>query len=115
MTNYRVNQEAVAQARTLIDAGKVDTDTGWSEAAPSTAESNEEIDEQDWQAYGRWHLAVDLDATENTKGRYRFPYGDFSRVNRSALIHAKQRASQNDHKEITEAADELLQRLDGNR
>jgi thymidylate synthase ThyX len=33
-------------------------------------------------------------------------------VNRAALIHAKQRASQNDHDEIAEAADDLLRRLD---
>ena len=45
----------------------------------------------------------------------RFPYGDFTTVNRAALIHAKQRASQNDHPEIERAADELLQRLDAKR
>ena len=33
----------------------------------------------------------------------------------AALIHAKQRASQNDHGEIEEAADDLLQRLDAKR
>jgi thymidylate synthase ThyX len=29
------------------------------------------------------------------------------------LIHAKQRASQNDHKEIEDAADALLKKVDG--
>ena len=58
------------------------------------------------------HLAEDLEATEGTKGRFRFPYGDFEKVNRAALIHAKQRASQNDHDDIAKAADRLLEALD---
>jgi hypothetical protein len=33
-------------------------------------------------------------------------------VNRAALIHAEQRASQNGHDVIEKAADRLLQRLD---
>ena len=49
---------------------------------------------------------------EETKGRYAFPYGDFTKVNRAALIHAKQRASQNGHDAVEKAADELLQHLD---
>ena len=52
---------------------------------------------------------------EETKGRYKFPYGDFSTVNRAALIHAKQRAAQNDHAAIEKAADDLLRRLDEKR
>jgi hypothetical protein len=60
-------------------------------------------------------LAIDPDASDGTKGRVAFPYGDFKKVNRAALIHAKQRASQNDHAEIEKAADELLQHLDAKR
>ena len=67
------------------------------------------------QGYGAWHLAVDPDASEETKGRYAFPYGDFAKVNRAALIHGKQRAAQNDHDAIEKAFDELLQRLDAKR
>jgi len=89
MPDYEVNRAGVAHARELVDAGAFDDTTEWSEAAPSAA--------------------------EGTKGRYRFPYGDFSTVNRAALIHAEQRASQNDHPEIEQAADELLQRLDAKR
>ena len=115
MPNYAVNDAGVAHARELIDAGTVDDTTEWSEAAPSTAERNEEIDDEGREEWSRWYLAVDTDAGEQTKARYRFPYGDFSTVNRAALIHAKQRASQNDHPEIEQAADELLQRLDAKR
>ena len=115
MTTYRVNQDGVAQARALIDAGKYDDDTEWSAAAPSADEENAEIERHGYDGYGAWHLAVDPDAPEETKKRYAFPFGDFATVNRAALIHGKQRAVQNDHDEIAAAADGLLQHLDEQR
>jgi hypothetical protein len=112
MTTYNVNKAAVEQARRLIDEGTVDTETGWGEAAPSAAEGNKVIEREGYDGYGRWHLGIDTEASEETKDRFGFPYGDFKKVNRSALIHAKQRASQNDHAEIEKAAGDLLDRLD---
>ena len=115
MPNYAVNDAGVRQAQELIDAGEYDDTTEWSTAAPSAAEENEERDDEGQEGYGQWHLAVDPDKGEGTKGRYRFPYGDFSKVNRAALIHAEQRAAQNDHAEIARVAKELLEHLDGKR
>ncbi len=115
MPTYRVNEDAVRQARKLIDAGKVDVDTEWSDAAPSADDGNAEIERHGYEGYGAWHLAVDPDANEDTKGRYRFPYGDFVKVNRAALIHGKQRAAQNEHGAVEKAFDDLLQRLDSER
>ena len=115
MPDYRVNKDAVAHARKLIDAGTFDDETEWSDAAPSADDENAEIDKHGYDGYGAWHLAIDPDASEETKGRYTFPYGDFRKVYRSGLIAAKQRASQNDHDEIEKAADQLLQRLDEKR
>ena len=115
MPSYRVNKQAVAQAKKLIDAGKYDDDASWSDAAPSTEQANRVIERDGYEGFGSWHLAEDPDASEETKGRYAFPYGDFSTVVRSALIHAKQRASQNGHDEIEKAADDLLQYLDKKR
>ncbi len=112
MAKYKVNDEAVALARKLIDDNKVDTETDWSDAAPSTDEENDLIDKQGYSAYGRWHLAIDTEASEETKSRYGFPYGDFSKVNRAGLVHAKQRASQNDHDDVMRAAGQLLEHLD---
>jgi hypothetical protein len=115
MPRYEVNEAAVEKARRLVDAGTYDDTTEWSQAAPSAARENQEVEENGYDGYGSWHLGVDPDASEETKGRYHFPYGDFSRVNRAALIHAKQRASQNDHEEVARAADDLLERLDRER
>jgi hypothetical protein len=115
VTTYQVNRDGVAKARELIDAGKYDDATEWSDAAPSADEENAEIDRHGYDGYGAWHLAIDPDASAETKGRYKFPYGDFATVNRAALIHAKQRAAQNDHDQIEKAAGQLLQRLDEKR
>ena len=115
MPSYRVNEAGVRHARQLIDAGKYDDTTEWSDAAPTAQQENEEIERHGHDGWGRWHLAVDQDAGEETKARFRFPYGDFRSVNRAALIHAKQRAAQNDHPEVERAADELLERLDAER
>jgi hypothetical protein len=115
MVTYRVNEVAVKYARKLIDAGTYDDKTEWSDAAPSARDGNKEIDKESFDEFAEWHLAINPDASEGTKGRYAFPYGDFTKVNRAALIHAKQRAAQNDHDEIEKAADDLLQYLDQKR
>ena len=112
MTTYRVNQDAVDNARKLIADGRYDTETEWSDAAPDADDGNRVIDDRGYDGYGAWHLGIDIEASEETKDRYGFPFGDFTRVNRAALIHSKQRASQNDHDDILEAADDLLSRLD---
>jgi hypothetical protein len=110
MTDYRVNDAAVTRARRLIDAGTYDDETQWSDATPSAVDANRVIEKKGWDEFAAWHLGEDRDASEETKDRYAFPYGDFSTVNRAALIHAKQRAAQNDHSEIEKAADALLER-----
>lgn len=115
MPKYRVNADAVTRARKLIDDGKYDDKTEWSQAAPNADDANKDIDRSGFADFAQWHLAIDPDASEGTKGSVAFPYGDFSKVNRAALIHAKQRASQNGHEEIEKAADELLQHLDTKR
>src|SRR3954462_15874397 len=115
MPNYRVNKDAVAQARKLIDAGKYDDTTEWSDASPSADDGNAEIEKHGYEGYSAWRLAVDPEASEETEGLYRLPYGDFSKVNRAALIHGKQRAAQNDHDAVDKPYDELRAHLDEKR
>lgn len=112
MTTYKVNDEGVAKARQMIDSHQYDLETEWSTAAPSAEESNAKIERDGYEGYGEWHLAIDTGASEGTKDRYGFPFGDFRRVNRAGLIHAKQRASQNGHGAVERAAGELLDHLD---
>ncbi|TFV62544.1 hypothetical protein E4P41_07160 [Geodermatophilus sp. DF01-2] len=108
-------------------AGTVDRGTEWSHAAPSAAEENEEIDTHGHDGYGAWHLAVDPDASEHTKERYEFPYGEWPAAgprSRPRPGHRPERARGGEdgallrcgavllHGEIVDAADDLLRRLD---
>jgi hypothetical protein len=111
-SKYRVNEEAVKQAKRLIREGKVDVESDWSEAQPSAGEENRFLEKYDWAEYGAWFLAIDKEANEETKDRYNFPYGDFKQAHRDGLIAAKQRAAQNDHSAIEKAADKLLKLID---
>jgi hypothetical protein len=76
MPEYRVNDSAVRQARQLIDDGRFDDRTEWSDAAPDAAAANDVIEQEGFDAFAAWHLAEDPDASEGTKGRYAFPYGE---------------------------------------
>ena len=114
-SNYRVNDDGVAKARQMIDSNQYDLATEWGDAAPSSEQENDKIDRDGYDGYGEWHLAVDTQASKETKGRYAFPFGDFQRVVRSGLIAAKQRAAQNDHDAVEKAADDLLEHLDSVR
>ena len=104
----KLNQRAVTYARQLIKSGKYVVDSDWSEAQPFPNQENNYLDEHDWSEYGEWHLGIDTDENEDTKGRYKFPYGDLKKVHREGLIAAKQRAAQNHYDRIEKAADALL-------
>ncbi len=112
MSKYRVNESGVAKARDLIDAGQYVLDSEWGEAQPDADAENAQLERHGYDGFGQWHLAIDADASEQTKDRYGFVYGDFRRLHRSGLIAAKQRAAQNDHDDVEAAADDLLTRLD---
>lgn len=45
--------------------------------------------------YGQWYLGIDTEMGEETKGHYKFPYGDFRKVHRCGVISAESRAAQN--------------------
>ena len=110
----KLNKKAYEQAKRLIRDGKVvrDTRDDWSEAAASTDEENTFLEKQGWDEYALWHLGVDEEKSEETKGRFSFPYGDFKKVRRGGVISAESRAAQNDHDDIADAANDLLKRID---
>jgi hypothetical protein len=93
-------------AKQLVEGGRVvlDDRDDWSEHQPSAAEENAFIDAHGYAAYGRWHLAVDDERPPDTKGRYKFPYGDFSDVHRCAILAAESRAGQRKYTDVELAA-----------
>ncbi|MCS5736348.1 hypothetical protein [Herbiconiux daphne] len=111
----KLNKAAVAHAKQLIESGDVvhDEHSDWGKAAPTAADENAFIEKHGYAEYGKWHLGIDSEKSEDTKGRYSFPYGDFSKVRRGGVISAESRAAQNDHDDIAKAAKNLLDLIDG--
>ena len=98
MASYTINKRAVARARRLIDAGQYVLDAF--------------LEGHSWDEYAEWHLGLTEGASDETKSRYAFVYGDFRRVHRTGLIACNYRAAEWRHKDIELAAHRLLQRLD---
>ena len=83
------------------------------ERAPkSTKAENEFIEARGWDEYANWHLGVDDEASEHTKARYKFPYGDFERVHRCGLNAAEVRAARQKYLDIEDAAVRLREMMD---
>lgn len=112
MASYSVNSDAVSHAENLIENRQYVLDSDWGEVQPGADEENAFLENHSWDEYASWHLGLTDGASEETKARHAFVYGDFRRVHRSALIACVYRASEWRHKEVELAAHKLLQTLD---
>lgn len=115
MPKYRVNEVGLANARALIEARRYVVRSRWSDVQPSAKQQNAFLKTHSWDEYASWHLALTEGASDGTKGRYGFVFGDFRRLHRMGLISCRYRAAEWDHKHIELAAHDLLQRLDADR
>ena len=112
MASYTLNTRAVARAKRLIDARQYVLDSDWGESQPTAEDENAYLESHSWDEFAAWHLGLTEGATDGTKARYGFVFGDFRRVHRTGLIACQYRAAEWRHKEVELAAHELLQRLD---
>ena len=112
VATYTVNPEAVAHAERLIRARHYVLDSEWGEVQPRAEQENDYLEKHSWAEYAAWHLGLTEGATDETKGRYAFAYGDLRRVHRTGLIACVYRASEWRHKDVEVAAHDLLQYLD---
>ena len=101
-------------AEQLIDHGDfvADKHGAWRDSQPGAEQGNEFIRRAGWNRYAKWHLAIDEDHPGNVKARFKFPFGDFVNVRRSALIAIQMRAHQYGYAEIENAAASLQKRLE---
>ena len=113
--SIELNENAVAFAVRLIKQGHfiADGKGAWTQHRPSADEENEFIRLHGFGEYAKWHLGIDSRFAENTKRRYKFPYGDFKNVHRCGLLAAKARARQYGYTEIENAATELERAIKG--
>ena len=112
MASYEVNPDAVAHCRALIEKKQYVLDSDWGSVQPGADAQNAFLERHSWDEYAAWHLGLTEGATDGTKARYAFVYGDLRRVHRTALIACVYRASEWRHKEVELAAHDLLQHLD---
>jgi len=109
-----LNKRAFEYAKALVTDGKFvfDERDAWSEHQPSAEEENEFLSEHGFEEYAKWYLGINEDKSENTKGAYEFPYGDFENVHRCGVISAESRAGQYKHHDIEDAAAHLHGMID---
>ena len=112
MAKYTVNKDAVAKCRELIEAKQYVLDSDWGEVQPNAEAQNAFLARHSWAEYAAWHLGLTVGATDETKARYAFVFGDLRRVHRTGLIACVYRAAEWRHKEVELAAHDLLQLLD---
>jgi hypothetical protein len=112
MASYSVNPRAVQKAQQLIDARQYVVDSDWGSVQPRAEAQNKYLESHSWEEYEAWHLGLTDEASDETKARYAFVYGDFRRLHRMGIIACLYRAAEWRHKEIELAAHDLLQRLD---
>jgi len=112
VASYTVNKATVAKARQLIDGRQYVLNSDWGEVQPNAEVQNAYLRSHSWDEYAEWHLGLTDGASDETKARYAFVYGDLRRVHRSGLIACVYRASEWRHKQIELAAHDLLQHLD---
>jgi hypothetical protein len=110
----KLYQKGYEQARELVEHAKMlrDERDDWSEHRPSAADENEFIRRHGFAEYGKWHLGIDSHESATSKARYKFPYGDFKKVHRCALISAESRAGQYKYLDVEQAAKHLLEMID---
>ena len=112
MASYVVNPAGVERARELIAKRQYVLDSRWGDVQPSAKDENAYLENHGWDEYACWHLGLTDGATDETKARYAFVFGDFRRIHRMGIIACHYRAAEWRHKEIELAAHDLLQALD---
>ena len=112
VASYLLNEPAVEKAKRLIENRQYVLTSDWGERQPRADDENRFLEKRSWEEYAEWHLGLTEGATEGTKARYAFVYGDFRRIHRSGIIAVHFRAAEWRHKAIELAAHELLQLLD---
>ena len=103
----KLNPSGSGKAGSLVSSGHIKDTGSWS--APSSGSENSFIEKHGMAAYGSWHLGVDPEASDDTKGKYSFPFSsDFEKVDYHGLRACESRAAQNGHSDIAARAKTLF-------
>jgi hypothetical protein len=112
--SLRLNVAAFDFARELINQGRfvADKKGAWSTDHPTRSQENDFVRDHGFGEFSKWHLAIDPRHGDDSKARYKFPYGDFRNVHRCGLLAVRSRAREYGHHEIEAAAVGLLKMIE---
>jgi len=107
----KLNSKGYDNAKSLVEGDNINKDSDWSF---SSEDGNALLGEDgdDWENYAKWFLLENEDANEDTKERYKFPFGKEGKIYRSSLSAIRQRASQFGYDDVFEAAGKLIDMID---
>jgi hypothetical protein len=113
----RLNENAFSYAQDLISQGHVvfDKRNAWGDHRAAPQEENDFIREHGLTEYSKWHLGIDSTHVQSSKARFKFPFGDFKNIHRCALLAVKSRAHQYGYSQIENAAERLLEMMEGHQ
>ncbi|PYL45240.1 MAG: hypothetical protein DMF40_15930 [Verrucomicrobia bacterium] len=103
----RLNENAFAYAR--------EKKNEWGDHHPTAQQDNAFIRDHGFAEYSKWHLGIDPTHVQSSKARSKFPFGDFKNIHRCALLAVKSRAHQYGYSDIENAAERLLEMMEGTR
>ena len=111
----RLNENAFAYAQELIAQGHIvlDKKNDWGDHHAAAQQENDFIRHHGFTEYSKWHLGIDAMHVQNSKARFKFPFGDFKDIHRCALLAVKSRAHQYGYSDIENAAERLLKMMEG--
>jgi hypothetical protein len=105
-----LNHVAVSNADSLIASGTVDKTSAWS---ITPAEEDAILgNPPNWHKYSQWHLGMDSEVADMTKGHFKYPIGKGGKLYRSALIAIRQRSAVQGATDIFDAAGKLVSAID---
>jgi len=107
---FDLNSSGRAHAVALAEAGQVDRAENW---IFNAEDADAILGENNWTEYARWFLGKDSTADAKTKEHYKYPFGKDGKLYRSALVAIRQRAAQANATAILDAANALLEKIDG--
>ena len=113
-TTIKLNESGFAYAEMLIEKGQfvLDKKNDWRDHHPTAQQANNFIRTRGFPDYAKWHLGIDAAHGQNTKARYKFPFGDFKALHRCGLLAVKARAHEYGYADIEAAADQLLREIE---
>jgi hypothetical protein len=85
--SYEYAQKLIANRRCVLDEGN-----RWTDHKPARSAERRFIEAHGVAEFAWWHLGEDDEQAPGSKHRYQFPYGDFERVHRCAVLAAEVRS-----------------------